>query len=76
MRIKILQVDIDLGLKGSCNECPIALACIRHFATDDIEVDFGCITVEDKIYILDTRGRKFILNFDGGRKVSPCEITI
>lgn len=76
MKIKILRVDIALGLPRSSHDCPIALACNRHFAEDDITVGPTSLFIKDTKYKLDKIGQKFVEDFDNDLPVSLCEVEI
>lgn len=76
MKIKILQVDIDLGLICDGKNCPVALACNRHFAENDVTVGENIVLINVKKYRLDKIGSKFVRDFDEGKEVSPCEVEL
>ena len=51
MKINVSQKDIDKGIGGDGNECPIALAVRRAFKTDDVLVSVDCEEDEDTEYM-------------------------
>lgn len=81
MKIKITQEDIVQGTKTSPCNCPIALACIKHFITTGVYVSKSRVEIwrsetSNGIYKLDKIGRKFIKDFDLDLTVSPCEVEL
>ena len=51
MKINVSKKDIDNGIGGDGNECPIALAVRRAFKTDDVLVAIDCEEDEDTSYM-------------------------
>ena len=47
MKVNVKQKDIDNGIGGDCNECPIALATRRAFNTQNVEVFYNDSGDED-----------------------------
>lgn len=78
--VNVTQEDIDKGKRGSCADCPIALAAIRALGTDEVRV------TSDAIYWMGLSvlrhapipeaGWMFIGGFDGGEKVHPFSFEI
>lgn len=71
LTITVTQDDINLGEKGKCNSCPIALAAQRALHTDAVTVGsaaiFGKMTEQgefEDIYELPPEARDFIVTFD------------
>ena len=78
---KVAQAHIDLGLKMSCEKCPIALALLDLFPkATRIIVGVLWITVDidgGRIRSDTTRdAEEFIRKFDGGCKVQPSEFAL
>ena len=85
MKLKITQEDIDNGIKTSASKCPVALAVERTIESEDyymIAVTGTRVKVYEsmsrlkELYGLDEDGVDFILNFDKGKTVKPCEINL
>ena len=49
MKINVRQKDIDNGIGGDGNECPIALATRRAFNTQNVEVFYNDSGDEDDV---------------------------
>ena len=49
MKVKVSQKDIDKGVCGDGNECPIALAVKRTLKTDDVLVAVDCDEEDEDI---------------------------
>lgn len=47
MKVNVKQKDIDNGIGGDCNECPIALATRRAFNTHNVDVHYNDSGDED-----------------------------
>lgn len=63
--IKVLQGDINDGEKGSCSQCPVALAVARTFGYRFmVKVDWL------KIKLTDTRDDKLVQRIQSPRSVS------
>jgi len=75
-RIRVTDGDIARGRPGEANECPLALAIKRGFATD------GYVSVSNHLASIDLawgircatlspRAQVFVRQFDRGRTVRP-----
>jgi len=76
VRVQVVSEDIERGVVGSCDECPIALAIKECFAGDfwdnyTIKVDRAQIDVGPFKFKTPPRLKKFIKAFDNGEKVRP-----
>lgn len=77
MKIEVTQEDIDHGIKGDCDLCPIARAVHRHIPTARVGItvirlnrmSFSCIDLPEE-------ARNFIHLFDHGMKVIPFEFEV
>ena len=72
MTIKVLASHIKRGKRRECSLCPIALAITRQLKpTNPVKVDNEDVFMDGKYYRLPTETRRFITNFDAGRKCKP-----
>lgn len=76
MLLKVTQKNIHSGNKSS-RECPVALA-LKDLGFDRVRVGVYSISVYDQETgetIIDTPDdiHQFIIDFDSGRLVHPCE---
>lgn len=69
--IKVIQKDIDDGVRTHGNECAVALAVRRAFRTKDVSVGLGSCRVKEKEYTLPKKCEKFIERFDLTGKGKP-----
>lgn len=77
MKIEITQHDIDYGVQGECQLCPIARAVkrkingeVRVFG-DDISIFTTDIIRRYRYYKLPQKAKDFMQRFDDGKKVRP-----
>ena len=52
MKVNVSQKDIDKGIRGSENSCPIALATQRAFNTHNVDVHYNDSDGEDENNLL------------------------
>lgn len=71
MKIHVTREDIDLGERGSCLSCPIALAVKRQADIASVRVEVASIRVGSAKAILPDEARRFVDHFDYGRDVHP-----
>jgi hypothetical protein len=83
MKIKVTLKDIEEGYRGSCYECPIALAFKREVKpTSQIGLNVGAARIlhrevhEWDTYTLPKKAQTFIKRFDGGKPVKPFTFEI
>lgn len=78
--ITVTRQDIDLGIRGGCTQCPIALALRRKFQlpeTIDVQVYGGHCKIDEQLYQLPPTARVFVKNFDRSRlSVRPFEFLL
>jgi len=55
MKVNVRQKDIDNGIGGDCNECPIALATRRAFNTHNVDVHYNDSGDEDDTHFTKLR---------------------
>ena|SRR5277367_4403740 len=82
MKIEITQADIDAGVPGSNEYCPLAIVVGRSIK-QATKVHVGCFTVEvyfsDDVfetYAVDAAGNQFIRDFDRGINPPPCIVML
>ena len=71
MLIEVTAEDIKKGEQGNCWRCPIALALIRAFRTDDVAAPGPYARINHERLDLPNEVRRFIDDFDNGDEVSP-----
>ena len=77
MKIEITQHDIDNGVKGEYQLCPIARAVKRKIngevivLEDDISIFTTDIIRRYSYYKLPQKAKDFMQRFDDGKKVKP-----
>jgi hypothetical protein len=83
MKIKVTLKDIEEGYRGSCYDCPIALAFKREVKpTSPIGLDVGAERILHReactwnAYTLPKKAQTFIKRFDGGKPVKPFTFEI
>ena len=84
MRLVVTQTDIDLALKNSSCNCPIAKSMQRRFPNKAVEVfhrfltlgDFSSSIIQKTCWNIPPRAKNFINQFDIGKKVKPFHFTI
>ena len=83
MKIKVTQKDIEEGYRGSCHDCPVALAFKREVKTAfEIGLSVGAERIlhrevhEWDTYTLPKRAQTFIKRFDNGKPVEPFTFEI
>ncbi len=84
MIIKVEQQDIDSGIKGDSDFCPVALAVKRLYPKHPVDVGGSFIcwlgTHTSFSYTrcmeLPEKAQQFILDFDHGKKVKPLTFEI
>lgn len=78
--IKIEQKHIDLGKRGSCTHCPIALAATEQFPREEIEVGGKYIDFikgrARRRFLFPQEAFDFVLSFDNNREVHPFSFKI
>ena len=75
MLVEITQKHINKAVKGHCSQCPIALALAEQFG-EKAFVGSVSASVADKNFLLKDDARRFVMNFDGGVKVTPCTVEL
>lgn len=82
VEVQVTELDIMLGKKGSCTQCPIAYAVKRATGRKRNVVVNGKYLVIDGAYnncqqfSLPKKARDFISKFDDGKKVKPFKFGI
>jgi hypothetical protein len=83
MKIKVTLKDIEEGFRGSCYDCPVALAFKREVKpTTQIGLNVGTERIlhrevhEWDTYTLPKKAQTFIKRFDGGKPVKPFTFEI
>ena len=76
MKIEVTQKDIDNGVQGECQSCPIALAFKRNSNIKRVYVNTKSIDVLHygigvKSYELPKKAKTFIKRFDRQEPVKP-----
>lgn len=71
MKINVTQDDIDCGIIGNCELCPIALAILPIVSPLPVEVDNCCIEIGGVQYNSPNSVCQFIDDFDNGKPVKP-----
>ena len=77
MKIKVTQHDIDYGVRGEYQLCPIARA-VKHKINGEVMVygdDMSIFTTDIirryRYYKLPQKAKDFMQRFDDGKKVKP-----
>jgi hypothetical protein len=70
MRISVTQDHIDNGMRGICDRCAIALA-VKDSCGKYPSVTEDFVLINQARYYVSRRARKFIQNFDKGKKAVP-----
>lgn len=85
IELSIKQAHIDVGVRGSYWNCPIALALKEKFNPELCRVSvtnqFASISIPaysigEAIFSLDDAGKSFIPAFDTKQKVMPLKVTL
>jgi hypothetical protein len=83
MKIKVTLKDIEEGFRGSCYDCPVALAFKREVKpTTQIGLNVGTERIlhrevhEWDTYTLPKKAQTFIKRFDNGKRVEPFTFEI
>ena len=83
MKIKVTLKDIEEGYRGSCYDCPIALAFKREVkTTSHTGLSIGAERIlhrevhEWDTYTLPKKAQTFIKRFDDGKPVKPFTFEI
>ncbi len=83
MKIKVTLKDIEEGYRGSCYDCPIALAFRREVKTTSITgLSVGAARILHReaytwnAYTLPKKAQTFVKRFDDGKPVKPFTFEI
>ena len=75
MKIEVTQKDIDEGVQGECQLCPIALAFKRKTKLKHVDVSGKYIVLyrrkSNNLHELPKEAQTFIKRFDGEKTVKP-----
>ena len=75
MKIEVTQKDINKGVQGECQLCPIARAIKRETKTKHVEVSSKNVVLyrrkSNNFHPLPKEAQTFIKRFDGERTVKP-----
>lgn len=79
-KVEITQEDINKGIAGSCNQCPIAQAFMKKFPYYDVAVRETTVVIANErgfftLSNIDGRQKRFIYAFDHYLKVKPTHFT-
>jgi hypothetical protein len=80
--VTVTQEDIDKGIRGSDEHCPIALATRRALGAPFVVVDCSSITLRDEgqnIYAeteTPCQACLFVHDFDAGQPVKPITLEL
>lgn len=64
LSITVTTDHILRGERKNCARCPIALAILELIPLADVEVDVGCIRIDDMCYAVPEAVNSFICPFD------------
>jgi len=64
LSITVTIDHIQRGQRQSCARCPIALAILEMIPLADVDVDVGCIRIDDMCYAVPDVVNAFIYRFD------------
>ena len=64
LSITVTLDHIQQGQRQSCARCPIALAILELIPLADVNVDVGCIRIDDTCYEVPDAVNTFIYRFD------------
>ena len=73
-KIEITQEDIDRGMRGRSDFCPVALALRRKWP----EAEMGCFACDlgNRLVLVPELVSKFVEDFDSGKPVKPFTFEI
>jgi hypothetical protein len=71
MRVYVSRADIEAGRRGNPLYCPVARAVSRANPIVFVKVGSNVLRMGGHVYSAGALARKFIREFDAGRKVSP-----
>jgi hypothetical protein len=81
--VRVEELDIRAGRRENCEGCPLALAIHRalgypvYVAGEDVGECTGDPKVlGSRLAVLPARARRFVKDFDAGRKVRPFEFRL
>jgi hypothetical protein len=78
--IQVTQEDINHGLAGDCEECPIALALYRALSVAGVRAGTGGVTLyregTNAMVALPVAAVRFIGRFDHDELVEPFEFEL
>lgn len=70
--IEVRQEDIDRGVRGACNQCPVALAIRRTLPGIRAMADSLRLDLTPNYFVwTPSVARRFILDYDRGQPVHP-----
>jgi hypothetical protein len=71
--IEVTQEDIDRGVRGEIDKCPVALAAQRALGIPDVWVTpFGrMLPVPDANWLMPAKATAFVRRCDRGKSVQP-----
>ena len=72
---ELTQEDIDKGVPGASNACPIAV-CLHRNLQENIEVTLFSTNIGGKHYYNDGHTVNFVATYDSYRKVKPGKVEI
>jgi hypothetical protein len=72
--IKVTQQDIDRGIKGDCEKCPIGLAVQRCLTGMNLRKFYNSTEAQEQP--LPPIATEFMRKFDAGEVVTPFEFAI
>ena len=83
MEVNITQEHIDKGTRGEARSCPISLAIndqcgdYTHTRTTRYSIDvYNAEKREQRIYYHTKESYRFIRDFDAGKEVMPCTVSL
>ena len=81
IQLQIESKDIKNGIRRKTGLCPIAISLTRHLKEQgmedpDVGITSGYVRIKDTYYKMPINGKRFVQNFDRGKKVEPIKILL
>ena len=76
MTYRVTQQDIDAGLRGSMQHCPVAHAIKRRRPFAHVRVSIFSAYIEEKRHTLPIRVVRWIGKYDSGEEVRPMRFEL
>jgi len=76
--VDVTEMDILEGVPMECDQCPIAIALLRHGEEVSVAVKNATLIKDGEMYTagLPSQVTKFICDFDDGLPVSPFQFPL